>query len=239
MRRLAVFVVAIAAASALAASAVRAADECAGLQVCLPAPGPWVAIFLGPEGRPGAVDYLLGCPRRGYIVAGTDVRLSARQIDVGFRGETGSPVGPGTTTLDRVVFSAVNAGNPRTSVFFRPFVGCVPTTGGGARNQTGVSAANEGLKPTRPVARVALDRRLRAGVTQVAARCPGGTRILGATHAIGFRVEEPPSPSVLRGIRVIGTGISNGLSVRTTIGVAAARSAAEVQVLLLCVRTGP
>ena len=102
-----------------AAAPAGAADECNGLRVCLPVSGPWVAV------AQGGAEYELRCPRQGYIVAGTDARLASRDIDVSFRGETGSPVAPGVTTRAAVLFRAISTGTTPTS--FRPFIGCIPT----------------------------------------------------------------------------------------------------------------
>ena len=83
---------ALVAVCALTAGSARAADECKGLQTCLPVEGPWVVV------PPGGVDWELACPIPGYIVGGTDARVAALDVDVSFRGETGSPVAPGVTT---------------------------------------------------------------------------------------------------------------------------------------------
>ena len=115
-----------------------AADECNGLRVCLPVAGPWVVV------PPGGVDYELACPVEGYIVAGTDARVAARDIDVTFRGETGSPVGPGVTTQRSVVFQAARTRPDAGRSSFQPFIGCIPTRGGGGRALTSVSAAGPG-----------------------------------------------------------------------------------------------
>ena len=82
-----------------------AADECRGLEVCLPVQGPWVVV---PPS--GVVHWDLRCPRRGYIVAGTDARVSDRGVDVWFRAETGSPVGPGRSSTGSAYFTARYAG---------------------------------------------------------------------------------------------------------------------------------
>ena len=86
--------------AALSAGGAQAADECKGLRVCLPVTGPWVVV------PAGGIDYELACPLKGYVVAGTDARVATADVDVWFRGETGSPVGPGVTTRQSVVFHA-------------------------------------------------------------------------------------------------------------------------------------
>ena len=98
----------------------RAADECKGLQTCLPVPGPWVAIPASTAGAASTVSWQLRCPLRGYIVAGIDARVSDRAIDISIRGENGAPVSPGVTTGREVVFTAVYAGAVRSSAASRP-----------------------------------------------------------------------------------------------------------------------
>jgi hypothetical protein len=85
----------------------RAADECRGLQVCLPVPGPWVAIPAPSGDGVPSVTWEMRCPLRGYIVAGIDARVSDRAVDVSIRGENGAPVSPGVTTGRAVLFTAV------------------------------------------------------------------------------------------------------------------------------------
>jgi hypothetical protein len=216
---------------AATAAPARAADECNGLQVCLPVAGPWVAVARG------GAEYELQCPRRGYVVGGTDVRLASREIDVSFHGRTGSPIGPGVTTRDGVLFSAIPTGATPTS--FRPFVGCIPTRGGGGRSQTGVAAPSPpgGLRPTRPLTTVVVTRSLAPGSSVVRARCPAGARLLGGAHAVAFRVEAPPSAAVLAGVHATRT-ITDAVVVRVSVSGAAAGARPEVQVRALC-RSAP
>lgn len=223
-----------------------AADECRGLMVCLPVPGPWVAIG-APEGGPApTTEYVLQCPLRNYVVAGIDVRLSDRAIDVSFRGETGSPVGPGTTTGRAVAFTATYTGRGSAPTSFRPFIGCVPLSGGGGQSQTGVGGGDDrapaAFRPTRPLERAVVNVRLAPGAGKVAvARCPRGGRVLRAAHAIAFRAEREPSSSLLgllldsvtvarvvRGDRVVATA---RLLRRAPAGVQV-----EVQVQAICTR---
>ena len=142
---------------ALSAGPALAADECRGLQVCLPVAGPWVVV------PPGGADYEVACPLAGYIVAGTDARVAAGDVDVSFRGETGSPVGPGVTTRRSTVFHAVRtrAGAGAGATSFQPFIGCIPTNGGGGRALTGVAARNAGIKPTQSLRSVVVSRPVR------------------------------------------------------------------------------
>ena len=208
--------------------AAGAADECKGLRVCLPISGPWVVI------PAGGVEYELACPA-GYIVAGTDVRVATRDIDVSFRGESGSPVGPGVTTRRSVVFEAVRTLVSAGPSSFRPFIGCIPTQGGGGRALTSVSAASPGVKPTQPVRGVVASRRVRSRSFVVRVACPSGSRLIGSSHAVAFRQRLSPSDAMLTAVSVSRAVVGRAVVARvesTTI----AGPRAEVQVRALCAR---
>jgi hypothetical protein len=179
----------------------RAADECRGLQVCLPVPGPWVSIPAPASGGVSTVVWQLRCPLRGYIVVGVDARVSDRAIDISYRAENGAPVSPGVTTGRDVVFTAVYTGGLPRRTSFQPFIGCVPTSGGGARGETAVKRA-AAFPPAKPIDRRVATRRLVSGaVTRVVGSCPAGTRLLGAEHAVGFRIDDEPGSTLLDAVR--------------------------------------
>ena len=166
----------------------RAADECKGLQTCLPVPGPWVAIPASTAGAASTVSWQLRCPLRGYIVAGIDARVSDRAIDISIRGENGAPVSPGVTT------------SRPTS--FRPFIGCIPTSGGGGRGETAFRRP-AAFVPTRALDRRVVQKRLVSGATvRVVGGCPAGTRLLGSSHAYAFGTETEPGLTLLRAVTV-------------------------------------
>jgi hypothetical protein len=205
VRRLVVLLAlaATATGATLGVELARAADECRGLQVCLPVPGPWVVIPARAGTEPARVEFELRCPLRGYIVAGTDARLADPDIDVFIRGETGSPVGPGVTTSSAVVFVGVYAGERRAPTAFRPFIGCVPTSGGGGRALTSTHGPSSGkaLRPTRPVTyRAALRRVPTGGRVEIVARCRARETAVDATHAVAFRTPAPPSRALIGSI---------------------------------------
>jgi hypothetical protein len=225
-----------------AAPTAVAADECRGLPVCLPVAGPWVVIPApAPGARTSSVEWELRCPLRGYIVAGTDVRLSDRGIDVSFRGESGSPVAPGVTTRASAVFTAVYTGTARKATSFRPFIGCIPTQGGGGRAQT-VHAPRtlSALRPGNPLERRVGSVRFGTGATRsVTAACQRGDRLVGSSHALGFHTALEPGASLL--------GLAQATHVeraRSVVGRGAASSAlpggirVELQVHALCARSG-
>lgn len=240
MRRLSgIGVVVTVLALAAAAGNARAADECRGLLVCLPWAGPWVVVPAGTsEDALPRAEYDLRCPRRGYIVAGTDVRLTHRQLDVAIRGDTGSPVAPGVTTHESVLFTGTYVGSERRLTAFRPYIGCVPTTGGGGRART-ARAAEPGLKPTRPLERRVVTTTLRRGVQSVVVRCGQSTRLVGGSHALGFHGEVPPTAAAVAAVSVVQQRRGEGILVRVKVGAAAAGANPEIQVHALCTRVAP
>ena len=236
MKTILIGFVAAAAAAAIAATAAgpaRAADECRGLQVCLPVAGPWVVV---PPAGQLPVDYELRCPLPAYVVAGVDARLASVGIDVWFRGETGSPVGPGVTTGNALLFTAVSTGPGRGPTSFRPFIGCVPASGGGGRALTAFAAARPGgRRPARLVERTVVTRRVRAGETVMTVRCPRGLRLVGGAHAVAFRTAEPPPPRLLTAVRVVRSAVGTAIVARVNVAPGVLGGVrAEVQVQAQC-----
>lgn len=202
-RRLSVAVAVLVVAGLLGgAGEARAADECRGLQVCLPVPGPWVAIPAPSGDGVPSVTWQLRCPLRGYLVAGIDSRVSDRSIDVSIRGENGAPVAPGVTTGREVLFTAVYTGAARRPTSFRPFIGCVPTSGGGGRGQTSVRHPTA-FAPGKPIDRRVLERRLVSGAaTRVTGRCAPGARLLGSQQAYAFGIADEPGGTLLGAVSI-------------------------------------
>jgi hypothetical protein len=208
----------------------QAADECRGLMVCVPVAGPWVVVPTGTAFPRPQVEYQLTCPR-GYIVGGVDARLSDRAIDVTFIGKLGSPINPGITTSRSVVFLARYVGATARAPTFRPFIGCMPSSGGG-RIPTAVGA----VKPGDPTIRRVTSARVRPGTRTVVSGCRRNEILVAASHAFAFRTPQPPTASV------IGT-VSGARSVRGQRVLVAARGDAElgsvravVQVHAVCSR---
>lgn len=213
----------------------RAADECRGLQVCLPVTGPWVAIPPSEGGGPAVAVWELRCPLKGYIVAGIDARVSDRAIDVSFRGENGAPVSPGVTTGREVLFTAVYTGTGRQTTSFQPFVGCIPSSGGGGRALT-ARAARAAFVPAQPIERRVTRKRLVSGATvRVASSCPRGARLLGAQHAYAFRVGAQPGASLLGAVDVRQTVAGRTVVARASVDASVPRTLrVELQVHALC-----
>ena len=215
----------------------RAADECRGLQVCLPVTGPWVAIPAAEAGGPAVAVWELRCPVKGYIVAGIDARVSDRSIDVSFRGENGAPVSPGVTTGREVLFTAVYAGTGRRTTTFQPFVGCIPSSGGGGRALTGTTARTAYV-PARPIERRVVRKRLVSGGTvRVVQSCPAGARLLGAQHAYAFYVGAQPGGSLLDAVDVRQTISGRTVVARASVDASVPRRMrVELQLHTLCTK---
>jgi hypothetical protein len=172
-------------------SGAQAADECDGLMVCVPVAGPWVIVPTGSSVPRPRVEYQLTCPR-GYIVGGLDARLGDRGINVTFIGKLGSPVNPGITTSRSVVFVASYVGATARAPSFRPFIGCMPASGGG-----GIPTAYGAVKPGEPTIRRVGRVRVLPGTSTVASACRARETLVDASHAVAFGTPTPPSASVI------------------------------------------
>jgi hypothetical protein len=172
------------------ASGAQAADECDGLMVCVPVAGPWVVVPTASSVPRPRVEYQLTCPR-GYIVGGVDARLSDGGIDVTFIGKLGSPINPGITSSRSVVFVASYVGTTARAPTFRPFIGCMPSSGGG-----GIPTAVGVVKPGEPTIRRVRSARVRPGSRTVAIGCRRREILVGASHAFAFRTAQPPAASL-------------------------------------------
>lgn len=234
MRRARVVTAAVALLATLALSSTAGgASECDGLMVCVPVAGPWVVVPVSTSGVPPRVEYQLTCPR-GHIVGGLDARLSERAIDVSFVGALGSPVNPGITTSRSAVFVGSYVGESPRAPSFRPFIGCIPASGGGSRIPTSVSA----FPPGRPTARRVRSVRVRPGATTIVLGCAARERLVGAAHAVAFSTRNPPGPDLVRSVQTART-ISGGrvlVHVRGDAELAGVRALVQVQAVCARVR---
>jgi hypothetical protein len=184
---------AVVVACGVAASPAGATNECKGLQVCVPISGPWVLT------APGQIEFQMSCPKR-FIVGGLDAELSSRGIDVGFVGSLGSPVNPGITTSQQVVFLGRLVRGRDPAPFFRPHIGCVPASGGGQRVPTAFRPVPPGKPTVREVSQVIVRA---GGIRHLARRCAKHERLVAATHAVGFAGDAPPSAAAARSVHVV------------------------------------
>ncbi len=233
-----IVVVATVVGAGLMPGAARALDECRGLPSCVSVVGPWVAVAPASGGGLASVDWELRCPVAGYVVGGTDARVTTRAIRVTVRGEKGSPVSPGVTTKRSIVFTAGLAARGGPVQAFLPAVGCLPGSGGGGRSQTSVRRAGGVFQPGAAlVLRVASGRVPPRATRTVTARCPRGSRVVDGSHAVGFRTKAPPSSAVLGGVRVVERRASTSVSATATVGSVVPRSVpVVVQVHAVCAR---
>jgi hypothetical protein len=199
-------------AAAALAPAGGAANECRGITRCVPVSGPWVVVR---HGEPAT--YLLACPSGRGVVGGVDAVATKRTVRVSFVGRLGAPVSPGVTTSRSALFHAVLVTGRRQA--FQPWLGCIPTAGGGGRSTVSARV------PPGP----ALDLRARIVVVQPGAvkfgsvACPSGERLVGAWDAIAFRTKASPDlraasrlevSRAVAGKRVVLTvSASDGLSI--------------------------
>jgi hypothetical protein len=230
VRRLLPLCAVAAVACLVAAGAAGATRECNGFQVCVPVAGPWVL-------APGRAEqhWQLSCPKN-FIVGGLDAELTSRALDVVFRASLGSPVNPGISTTTAAVFLGRLAVGHEPAASFRPHIGCIPASGGGARVPT---AHHKVYPPGRPTIVRAKTFTVHAGVTRHVTRsCRAGERLVTSTDAIGFYGKQPPSRAVARAVHV--TSRKAGGRVTATIhGDAGVRGVrAVVQLDLVCAGGG-
>jgi hypothetical protein len=129
------------------------------------------------------------CPRR-TVAAGTDALVTDPALDVAFVGSLGSPVAPGVTTHSTVLFIGTSSAKLRRPTSFQPFLGCVPTSGGGGRSTTALAA----VPPGQPLVRRARSVPVAPGGTvSVTQGCARGEQLVGSAHALAFpRRAQPP-----------------------------------------------
>lgn len=226
MRRAALLLLAGAAVLAAGAGSAQATNECRGLQVCVRVVGPWIAVA-------GArTDFQLSCPR-GFIVGGLDARLSDRAIDVDFLGRVGSPVGPGVTTSRSALFRGTYAGSSPRWPSFRPYLGCVPASGGGP-GPVPLRRPDAVFPPTEATVRRVRDVRLRVGSTRAVAGCARGERFVSGWHALAFFTANPPTPAMIQSVSMRRAVRGGRLYVTAQAGTSLRGMRAIVQAGALC-----
>ena len=141
---------------------------------------------------------------------------------------------PGISTTRSAVFRATYVGQGDRAATFKPFIGCIPASGGGARVPTSVSA----FRPGQPVTRRVKTVRVRPGTTAVVQRCLGSERLVGGTHAFAFDTRNPPNSSLVSSVSGSEAVGSRGVvvSVRGDAELAGVRALVQVQALCARVR---
>jgi hypothetical protein len=225
--------VAVAGIGPATASAGR---ECDGLLVCIPVAGPWVQV---PGG--GAPTYWeLACPGRGQVIAGIDADRTGR-LEITFLGTLGGPVGPGVTTGRSAVFAARTT---QRLAGFRPLLGCIPASGGGARGRTIVQPTRR-LTAVAPPEEAAVRRVKTVAVpAQASVRvrhgCLVGERLLSSSQAVGFRTRRAPSTTVLDSVRASSRRADGGVVVTVRSSLARPTGVrVQLQIHAICARNAP
>lgn len=185
MRRLLLALVAAATVAAAGAAPGGAADECRGIQQCIPVPGPWVVVRHGAES-----GFLATCGTHG-VVGGLDAVATTTAVRLGFDGRLGAPVSPGVTTT-RSAFFRAQLVKPGVAAF-QPWLGCIPVSGGGGR-----STVSARVKPGAALERVSRISVVSPGeVKSLSIGCPAPQKLVGGWHALAFRTRKPPALSLV------------------------------------------
>jgi hypothetical protein len=205
-------VLALAGAAALA-PAGGAANECRGIQACIPVTGPWVVVPAH-----GNAVYLLTCPGGRSVVGGLDALVTSRDVRVGFDGRLSAPVQPGSTTTRYALFRAVSVSSKVQA--FQPLLGCVPLQGGGGRSTVSAYVSPAG-PPLEYRSRITVLSPGSVGFAKVS--CTASEKLVGSWHALAFRTKNPPkldnaarvrTSTVVVGKKVVVTAsASDGLSI--------------------------
>jgi hypothetical protein len=229
-------VAATAALAVLTAPSAMAADECRGLMVCIPVAGPWVVIPAADSSdRYPQRSWRMKCPP-GSIVGGVDARLTNRAIDLSFSGLLGSPVNPGVTTTDEVVFTGTYTGGARRPAGFRPFIGCIPTAGGG-RIPTAISTP-AAVKPGRPTTLRVRTVSVTGAIAGVTHACARGERLVSSAQAVAFSSGREPTRAELAGVHSTLVKRGDRLVASATLTGAARGLPAKLQIQAVCTK-GP
>lgn len=214
-----------AAAVLVLAAPAGAARECNGFQVCVPVAGPWVLSTSRAE-----TQYQLACPKR-FVVGGLDAELTNPAIDLVFRATLGSPVNPGISTSTTAVFLARLTAGHDPKATFKPFIGCVPSSGSGSRVPTSVQI----FQPGSPTVRRVTEIPARAGGTsRVVSTCRTGERLVASSHAVGFYTALPPGLALAGAVHVQSATAHGHVTLVVRAGSAVRGVRAVVQLDLVC-----
>jgi hypothetical protein len=180
-------------------------NECQGVTGCKARVGPWVVVP-----KQGVASFLTGCPtQNGYLIGGTDARVSSPSVRVWFDGALGAPIGRTGTTGAQLLFHAVSE-NGRVAAF-QPILGCVALK---PQNRVSTVAffrfggAIPGLPtPTFFLRAQTVPVRLyrSPGYTYKArypARCPKSQTVTSSWGAVAFETVQPPGADILNSVLV-------------------------------------
>lgn len=202
--------VAAAAAAAAWPAAGGAANECRGLQTCIPVTGPWVLAT-----RSAPSEYLISCPA-GAVIGGLDALATTPNVRVDFVGQVGAPVSPGVTTTRNALVRGTLVGSKPGRAVFQPYLGCVPTAGGGGRQTTSARAV---VRPGAPLAHYARNVTVHPGMVSFGTvACPAPSKLVRTWSVLFFKTKKPPSleQAGLVHARRIATPRGAGVTVEAT-----------------------
>jgi hypothetical protein len=216
--------VAVAATLLVGAAPGQAAGECKGLQVCIPVKGPWVAIP-APGGLATTTSWKLVCPKG--VVGGVDARASDKAVAIEF-------VNPGITTTNSLVFRGTYSGAAHRATSYQPYIGCIPTAGGGQRTRTAFQKVTA-ITPGDPITVRAKTLRLTPGtLARATLSCKPKERLLGSTSSVGLYTADVPTKAQLAAVHVIRVRRGQQILVSATRSGLPASVRAEVQVQAVC-----
>jgi len=231
VRRLLLFALGYAALAAGAAAPAGAGSECEGLPACIRVVGPWVQVPAGSA----PTYYRLSCPGPGQTIGGLDADKSGR-VEVTFLGARGGPISPGVTVGRQAVFVGRPANGLAT---FRPLLGCIPASGGGARSRTVYEPPRSTYAAVEPVLRRVKTVRVTGALEQnVSHGCRAGERLLSFSSAVAFRTVKPPTREQLATVVATAGRSGTRITVRIHTDPELGGLRAEVQVHALCARRG-
>ncbi len=166
-----------------------ATKECTNVKDCVGVPGPWVVVPAG-----GEATFLFGCPeRRGFVVGGTDARVSSGHIHIWFDGRIGGPVGVPLNTKGGAVLLFHATTNDGKEASFQPILGCVSLT---QKNKRSTVSALPGLPPGPPVdlrSELVLVRISRYPSDQTTTlACGRNEHLIGSWHGLAFGTPTAP-----------------------------------------------
>jgi hypothetical protein len=230
VKRLVVAAAVLASVAGMSASSAGATNECRGLPVCVRVAGPWVVVPAAQTTPRPRVDFQLSCPR-GYVIGGLDAELTDRAINVDFLGKLGSPVNPGVTTARSAFFRGTYTGNAPKGPSFRPHLGCLPSSGGGAGPVPRRTFA--AFPPGEPTTNRVRTVRLRPGLVSGAVSCAGSEHLISSWHAVAFYTQAPPPEALIRSVSATRSvqGRRVGVRVRSTAAVQGVRAVVQVGVI--------
>ncbi len=201
-----------------------ATAECHGIKDCVSVPGPWVVVPAH-----GEATYLLQCPGLKGIVGGLDALATSPQVRATFEGRLGSPVAPGTTTTRFAIFHAQSSAD--TAQAFRPYIGCIPTSGGGARSTTSARATAPGTPFDFWMKQAAVTRPNQT----LTSACKPGEKLVSAWSAVVFDSQNPPDSALASRVHVaLKRAAASATAVISVTGGLPATARPEVQVVAVC-----